>query len=236
MAREKVFRFKQFDLLNDKTAMKVGTDGVLVGAWCDVTEAKQVLDVGTGCGLIALMVAQRTRDATIKAIDLDQDAIIEAKENIANSPWSSRVEAIVADFNDYAAQEPFDLIVSNPPFFTENVMAPDQQRTMARHTLSLNYEQLISKACRLLSERGIISIITPVEAEKEIRRCVVQNNLSIGRLARVSSIVGNQPKRIMWELSKLSVTTSVEEFSICNSDRSYSSRYVALTGDFYLNL
>ena len=123
MTREKIFRFKQFGVLNDKTAMKVGTDGVLLGAWCDVAGARRVLDVGTGCGLIALMVAQRNKGAAVTAIDIDDEAVGEARINIARSPWSDRVEALCVDFNDFAAQEPYDLIVSNPPFFTEDVMA-----------------------------------------------------------------------------------------------------------------
>ena len=103
MAREKIFRFKQFGVLNDKTAMKVGTDGVLLGAWCDVGGARRVLDVGTGCGLIALMVAQRNQGAAVTAIDIDDEAVGEARINIARSPWSDRVEALCVDFNDFAA-------------------------------------------------------------------------------------------------------------------------------------
>lgn len=216
--------------------MKVGTDGVLLGAWCDVAGAKRVLDVGTGCGLIALMVAQRTRDAAIKAIDIDQNAILEAKENIANSPWSSRVEAIVADFNDYAAQKPFDLIVSNPPFFTENVMAPDRSRNLARHSVSLTMEQLIAKSKSMLTDGGCLAFIAPVEKELYIRTCVVKNAMSIKRLARVVPVEGAAPKRLMWELVKHPADTMEEMLTIRLVNASYSMQYVALTRDFYMNL
>lgn len=236
MAREKVFRFKQFNLLNDKTAMKVGTDGVLLGAWCDVSGAKRVLDVGTGCGLIALMVAQRTPDAAIKAIDVDQDAIIEAKENIANSPWCSRVDAMVANFNDYAAQEPFDLIVSNPPFFTENVMAPDRSRNLARHSVSLTMEQLIAKSKSMLTDCGCLALIAPVEQELYFRTCVVKTGMSIKRFARVVPVEGAAPKRLLWELVKTPVETVEEQITIKLNDASYSQQYIALTQDFYLKM
>ncbi len=216
--------------------MKVGTDGVLLGAWCDVASAKRVLDVGTGCGLIALMVAQRSRDAAIKAIDIDQNAILEAKENIASSPWSSRVEAIVADFNDYAAQKPFDLIVSNPPFFTENVMAPDRSRNLARHSVSLTMEQLIAKSKSLLADDGRLAFISPVEQELHIRTSVVKVTMSIKRLARVVPVEGSTPKRLLWELVKSPVETVEEQITIKLADASYSQQYIALTQDFYLKM
>ncbi|MBR5639519.1 MAG: methyltransferase [Muribaculaceae bacterium] len=236
MAREKIFKFKQFCLLNDKTAMKVGTDGVLLGAWCDVAGAQRILDVGTGCGLIALMVAQRKPDATIMAIDIDCDAVEEAMVNITNSPWGDRVEASVADFNGYFAQEPFDLIVSNPPFFTENVMAPDYSRNMARHSVTLTMEQLIDKSKLLLADDGILAFISPVEQEMSIRRCLVKTGMSIKRLARVVPVEESAPKRLMWEFVKSSVKTIEEQIIIKLANGAYSKQYITLTRDFYLNL
>ena len=115
MGREKVFKFKRFAVVNDRSAMKVGTDGVLLGAWCPVDGAKRVLDVGTGCGVIALMVSQRNPTATIVGIDIDHDAIEEATANFGHSPWSERLTAIEGDFNEWTTDEGFDLIVSNPP-------------------------------------------------------------------------------------------------------------------------
>ena len=216
--------------------MKVGTDGVLLGAWCDVTGVKRVLDVGTGCGLIALMVAQRNADAAITAIDIDQDAVNEAMVNIANSPWSNRVEALTADFNDYTAQEPFDLIVSNPPFFTENVMAPDRNRNLARHSVSLTMEHLIAKSKSMLAGDGRLALITPIEQELHIRTCVVKTAMSIKRLAIVVPVEGAAPKRILWELVKSPVETVEEQITIKHVDASYSQQYIALTQDFYLKM
>ena len=236
MSREKIFRFKQFSLLNDRTAMKVGTDGVLLGAWCGVAGAHRVLDVGTGCGLIALMVAQRNRDAAIRAIDIDQNAIEEARANVANSPWSDRVEAQCVDFNGFAAQEPYDLIVSNPPFFTENVMAPDRSRNLARHSVSLTMEQLIGRSKSMLADGGTLAFISPVEQELHIRTCVVKASMSIKRLARVVPVEGAAPKRLLWELVKPPVKSLDEEITIRYSDGSYHEQYVELTQDFYLKM
>ena len=236
MAREKVFKFKQFDLLNDKTAMKVGTDGVLLGAWCDVAGAKLVLDVGTGCGLIALMLAQRNAVAYIEAIDIDDDAVAEAKLNINNSPWNNRVEALLADFNEYETTKRYDLIVSNPPFFDNGVEAPDARRNKARHSTSLSYEQLISKSKDLLVEDGVLAIITPMEAENEIRRCAVKHHMCVKRLCEVVPIAGNPPKRLMWELVKTEVDMNKEVITICSSDKTYTQQYVVLTRDFYLKM
>lgn len=236
MAREKVFRFKQFDLLNDKTAMKVGTDGVLLGAWCDVACAKRALDVGTGCGLIALILAQRNLDVTIEAIDIDKDAVTEANFNINNSPWCSRVNALCVDFNDYDVSTCFDLIVSNPPFFDNGVEAPEDARNKARHCGTLSFEQLIAKANGMLAEDGVLAIISPIEAENDIRRCAVKYRMSIKRLCEVVPVAGNPPKRLMWELVNGDVDTYREIITICSLDNSYTQQYVELTRDFYLKM
>ena len=170
MTRENTFRFKQFAVLNDKTAMKVGTDGVLLGAWCDVCEAKSVLDVGTGCGLIALMIAQRNADCNIDCIDIDEGAIEEARINADNSPWSDRIHPFMSDFKQFICDKKYDLIVSNPPFFNNGVLAPDKSRQNARHTVELSFEQLIHKAISLLSDKGKLCLISATDAEEEITK------------------------------------------------------------------
>ena len=216
--------------------MKVGTDGVLLGAWCDVVCAKRVLDVGTGCGLIALMVAQRNRETHVEAIDIDQNAINEAKTNIDNSPWSSRVDAFCADFNDYVANEPIDLIVSNPPFFTENVMAANRSRNIARHSVTLTMEQLINISKLLLADDGKLAFISPIGQESSIRTCVVKASMWIKRFARVVPVEGAEPKRILWELVKSPTETAEEQIIIKIDDACYSQQYISLTRDFYLNM
>lgn len=234
MGREKVFRFKQFAVLNDRTAMKVGTDGVLLGAWCPVEGAKRVLDVGTGCGVIALMVAQRNASAVITGIDIDHDAIEEATLNFERSPWSGRLTAIESDFNRLAADTPFDLIVSNPPFFTNGVLPTGDARTTARHTGSLTYSQLIDGASRLLSDDGILALITPTDAEGDIVEAAAFASLPVKRITRVIPVEGAAPKRTLWLLSRRALPYHEDTLTIARSDGSFTSEYIALTGDFYL--
>ena len=147
MAREKVFRFKQFGVRHEKSAMKVGTDGVLLGAWTNAENAKKVLDIGTGTGLIALMIAQRSK-ALITGIEIDEDAAEEAYENFVSSPWGDRLRVENSDFAVFSniCNEKYDVIVSNPPYFVDSLECPDEKRGKARHTSSLSFENLIKGA------------------------------------------------------------------------------------------
>ena len=202
MGREKVFRFKQFAVKNDRTAMKVGTDGVLLGAWCPVDGAQRVLDVGTGCGVIALMIAQRNSLATIDAIDIDHDSIEEAAYNFMNSPWPERLTAIEGDFNGLDTGQRYDLIVSNPPFFTNGVLPTGEARTTARHTGALTYRQLIDGAMRLMTDGGSLALISPTDAEGDIIEAATFASLPVHQRVRVIPVEGAAPKRTLWLLSR----------------------------------
>ena len=226
MAREKVFRFKQFNVINDKTAMKVGTDGVLLGAWCDVAAARRVLDVGTGCGVIALMIAQRNTVATVA----------EAVLNFQNSPWSNRLEAELIDFNVFGTDEKFDHIVSNPPFFTSGVLPPEGSRNLARHATALSLEELVAHGKQLLTPGGLMSIIVPADAEQLIRRSAVTSGLNIGRLTAVIPVEGAAPKRLLCELVNGDATMVVESMTIQDANRNYTQQYIDMTRDFYLKM
>lgn len=234
MAREKVFRFKQFAVLNDRTAMKVGTDGVLLGAWCPVTGMRRVLDVGTGCGVIALMVAQRNPDAVIEGIDIDQAAIEEASINFERSPWSGRLTASVQDFNDIAREASYDLVVSNPPYFTHGVLPTGSARTAARHTGTLTYAQLIDGAARRLTPNGTLAMITPTDVEGAIIEAAAFASLPVRRLARVVPVEGAVPKRTLWQLSRHDQPYHEDTLTIAHSDGTFTPEYIALTRDFYL--
>lgn len=236
MAREKVFRFKQFNVINDKTAMKVGTDGVLLGAWCDVAAARRVLDVGTGCGVIALMIAQRNAVATIHAIDIEPEAVAEAVLNFQNSPWGNRLEAELIDFNVFGTDEKFDHIVSNPPFFTSGVLPPEGSRNLARHATALSLEELVAHGKQLLTPGGLMSIIVPADAEQLIRRSAVTSGLNIGRLTAVIPVEGAAPKRLLCELVNGDATTVVESMTIQDANRNYTQQYIDMTRDFYLKM
>ena len=236
MGREKVFRFKQFAVINDRTAMKVGTDGVLLGAWCPVEGMRRVLDVGTGCGVIALMVAQRNQDAVISAIDIDAAAIEEATLNFANSPWGERLTAALTDFNAMTDGECYDLIVSNPPYFNNGVLPTGDARTIARHTRSLTYRQLIEGAARLLSEDGALALTTPTDAESEIVEAATFASLPVRRVTRVVAIEGAPPKRLLWQLSRRNIAYHEDSLTIAHSDGSFTDEYIALTSAFYLKM
>ena len=236
MGREKVFRFKQFSVLNDRTAMKVGTDGVLLGAWCPVEGARRVLDVGTGCGVIALMIAQRNPMAVIDAIDIDHDAIEEATLNFKNSPWSERLTTIEGNFNDMERPGPYDLIVSNPPFFTNGVLPTGDSRTMARHTHSLTYRQLIDGAARRLSGGGTLAFITPTDAEGNIIEASTFASLPVRQKTMVIPVEGAAPKRTLWLLSRSEIPYQENTLTIAHSDGTFTSEYIALTSAFYLKM
>lgn len=236
MGRERIFRFKQFAVLNDRTAMKVGTDGVLLGAWCPVEGAKRVLDVGTGCGVIALMVAQRNSIAMIDAIEIDHDAIQEASVNFANSPWSERLTAIDGDFNELQVAESYDLIVSNPPYFTNGVLPTGDSRTTARHTATLSYRQLIDGAARLLNDEGSLALISPCDAEGEIIEASAFASLPVRKLTRVVPVEGAEAKRTLWLLSRHNIPYNETTLTIAHSDGTFTNEYIALTSAFYLKM
>ncbi len=239
MGREKVFRFKHFEVLNDRTAMKVGTDGVLLGAWCDVTGARRVLDVGAGCGVISLMVAQRNDMTQIDAVEIDKDSADEAALNFSRSPWSNRLHIEHYDFNEFAMRdmvEGYDLIVSNPPFFTNGILPPEASRMSARHTRNLTYGQLLRNAGRLLAEDGKIALITPFDNIKEIVEECVFNNLNISRKIDVISVEGLPPKRVLWELVKHPCQLLENNLVIEVAPGVYSDEYVNLCKDFYLKM
>ena len=236
MGREKVFRFKQFSVKNDLTAMKVGTDGVLLGAWCPVEDARQVLDVGTGCGVIALMIAQRNADAIIDAIDIDTDAIGEASLNFSNSPWAERLTAIHGDFNGMGEGKRYDLVVSNPPFFTNGVLPTGDARTTARHTGTLTYRQLIDGAMRLMTKDGALAFISPTDAEGDIIEAAAFASLPVRQLVRVVPVEGAAPKRTLWLLSHRDMPYHEGTITIARRDGSFTPEYIALTGAFYLKM
>ena len=167
------FAFKQFVIHHDRCAMKVGTDGVLLGAWTDVSLAHRVLEIGTGTGLVALMLAQRC-GATILAIDIDKDAVGQAQENVSASPWGNRVEVGEQDVRSYETNMLFDTIVSNPPYFIDSLKCPDGQRSTARHTDTLHADELMEKVPELLTPEGKFSLIIPFEQSEELVRYLLR--------------------------------------------------------------
>lgn len=227
------FRFKQFAVEQDSVAMKVGTDGVLLGAWAECGEARRVLDIGTGTGLIALMIAQRSDAQSIVGIDIDAAAVECAASNFENSLWPERLTAIKSSAQEYG-DGTFDLIVSNPPYFVDSLLCPDSRRTVARHTTELTFEQLDSSVCRLLDrERGRFALILPTE---QMESYLAMTKLKVVRRCDVYPLPERAVKRVMVELSFDGVqSATTESLVIENGARGdFSDQYRALTADFYL--
>ncbi len=231
-----VFRFKQFQICQDQTAMKVGTDGVLLGAWTRIGNAQTALDVGAGTGLLALMLVQRNPGLQIDAVELDVQATKQAECNIQMSPWKDRIKVFNVDFQQFKINKRYDLIISNPPFFDEQTVSPAKQRQLARHTAHLDIQRLLSQSAALLSPKGRLSIIYPANKYDEILHVANQNNLFINRLTFVKGNAKVKAKRILLELS--SRQTNVEEniLIIEHKRHVYTDTYVELTKDFYLKM
>lgn len=230
------FRFKQFTVFQDCCAMKVGTDGVLLGAWAEAYKRNNVLDVGTGTGLIALMIAQRNTNATIDAIDIDEGCVMQAKRNVFESPFSNRVDVQKSSFQDFAARNDnkYDLIVSNPPYFHNSLKSPNLHRNYARHTDSLSFYEIISDGVSLLTESGSISLILPYEFKTSVLMHAKTVGLFAKRITNVFPLPHKPAKRILIEFG-MSDTECVEDNLIVELSRhKYTDEYNALTSEFYL--
>lgn len=230
------FTFKQFTIFHDRCAMKVGTDGVLLGAWTDLSSSRRVLDIGTGTGLIALMLAQRCRNAHITAIDIDEDAVDQARGNILSSPWKDRVEAVLQDVRTLPSQPVYDTIVSNPPYFIHSLKCPDLKRNTARHTDTLEATVLLEKVSGLLVEEGRFSMVFPSEQTEDIIRLASGFGLYPSRHTSVITRPGLPPKRSLMEFRKTESTCTTDELVIELERHVYSEDYIALTRDFYLKM
>lgn len=229
------FQFKQFTVWHDKCAMKVGTDGVLLGAWADVFEVGSVLDIGTGTGLVALMMAQRC-GAYITAVEVDASAAEQARENISRSPWQDRIEVVQEDFRNFHPVKKFDLIVSNPPYFVGSLQCPDEQRTIARHAGNLTYWDLVGKASKLLSENGRFSLIIPTEAIESIQSFASRNGLHLQRKTYVITKPDTLPKRALLTFGSRQTGNKEDELLVELARHQYSKEYIELTKEFYLKM
>lgn len=233
------FRFKQFTVWHDQCAMKVGTDGVLLGAWASVGGARRILDVGTGSGVIALQMAQRAPEAHIVAVEIDPEAAQQAASNVAASPWADRIEVVCTDFAQFTTDEPFDLIISNPPYFVNALQNPDAQRAMARHTDSLSYNVLCKRVSELLAPSGQFTLISPVEQLKELTAAAEEHGLGLKVMTRVFT-KPNLCKRLILSylhLPKEGYLPKYKEDQICIQDEqgNYTEPYRQLTAPFYLH-
>lgn len=227
----KPFRFQKFNINQSEKVFRVGTDGVLLGIFCTVKNAKHILEVGTGSGLISLMLAQRNLEAEILAIELNSDAAKLASENFKDSPFKKQLQVIHKDYKKFKTEIKFDLIVSNPPYFEENSSEKD---VIARQQTELNFDDLIEKSAQFLSDKGLLSVIIPYEEGANFEKKCSEMNLHLHRKIKIFGIKNAKPKRWILEFSNEQKDIEESEFVIEKSPRVYSDEYLELTKDFHV--
>lgn len=243
--RETVFRFKQFEVANRLSAMKVGTDGVLLGAWTEAESPARILDIGCATGVIALMMAQRFQSATVTGVEIDSTAANEAACNFVLSPWAERLQVINEDILTTTVEAlggKFDLIVCNPPFFTNGALASDIARRTARHDTSLPLDRLIEKSSSLLNPCGTLNMILPSDREIQLHEPAVLYGFELTRLTRLTTVPYKPPRRILVELTLCSDKSNATPcplhptaMSIHDGQGGFSAEYSNLVKNFYLH-
>ena len=235
-----MFSFKQFSIQQDKTAMKIGTDGVLLGAWTPLdSNPNAILDIGAGTGIIALMLAQRSAAEQIDALEIDDDAYEQATDNFENSPWSDRLFCYHAGLDEFIEEpeDEYDLIVCNPPFYTDDYKTNNKQRDLARFSDAMPFDELIEAADLLLSENGIFSVIIPHKEEENFISLANMLELYPTKITRVKGTPTSDIKRSLLAFSRKKDSDFViDELTIETSRHNYTEKYIALTKDFYLKI
>jgi tRNA1Val (adenine37-N6)-methyltransferase len=253
-----VFRFKRFEVVNERSAMKVNTDGVLLGALMTMLPTdRTLLDIGTGTGTIALMSAQRlftcgichadrsaeNKDSSesegpasrIDAIDIDEASAEEAEANFRNSPWSEVLHAYHTSLDEFASDRKYDLIFSNPPYFEDSLNAPEERRNNARHTSTgLSYREILDFASQRLTDNGRVAFVLPAETEAALCRHARMNGLHLFRIVRVRTVPRKEPSRIIAEFSRTRIDTPEDTVLTIQNEGKYTEEYLSLMRDFYL--
>lgn len=235
----KPFQFKQFSVEQDQCAMKIGTDGVLLGAWSNINKRPfAILDIGSGTGLIALMLAQRSDADMIDAIEIDGDAYEQSVENFERSPWADRLYCYHAGLDEFVDEldEKYDLIISNPPFYTEEVSSGNEARDIARQNISLPFDELLDGVSKLLEDEGIFTTIIPYKEEEAFIKIASTFNLFPNRITRVKGNPSSEIKRSLLEFSFSENTINISELIIEKERHLYTREYIELTKEFYLKM
>lgn len=231
------FRFKQFTINQEKCAMKVGTDGCLLGAWVDLSSSQRILDVGCGSGLIAIMAAQRCPTATITGIEIDNEAASQAAENAESSPWAERIKIICKDFLKFCPEETFDTIVSNPPYFNNSLKCPNEKRNKARHDDSLPCNEFLTHANRLLSPNGTLSVIIPTDQQETWLTEAEECGYKAKRITRVHTRKELAAKRVLIEFRKSTAEECrTDDFNLEETPGVFSAEATEMLSPFYLKL
>ena len=230
----KPFRFKQFEVYQGRSAMRVGTDAVLLAAWAHVTSATHILDVGTGTGVIALICAQRNNLAHVEAIEIDAGSAEDARENFDKSPWNNQLRLHEGDFLKIVSKEKFEVIISNPPYFSQSLRASDPSRNAARHDDSLPAEAFMKQAKTLLAPNGRISLIFPKHQLERWTEAAKEFNFFPDRICHVFTLAYKDSSRVMAEFKReINGETKLESLLIEKSPGEFSEAYKLLTKDYY---
>ena len=230
------FKFKQFKVAQDKSAMKIGTDGVLLGAWSGLENSRNILDIGCGTGLICLMAAQRNPSTLITGIELEVNAFKQATENCKKSKWSNRISIIYSSLQSFNSSSKFDLIISNPPFFSGSTESEDSERNLARNTHTLPFKYLIEKSKALLDKNGKFIVIIPFASKTKFCDLANNNNLFLNKICFIKGNISSPIKRIMMEFSFAKSKLIKEELTIEVDRHQYTKEYISLCKDFYLKM
>lgn len=238
LTKDKVFRFKQFEVSQDVSVMKVNSDGVLLGAWADTSKATNILDIGTGTGVIALMAAQKSQQANVVGVEIDESSCKQAQANFSNSPWSSNLKLVSSTIQKFGKEssEKFDHILSNPPFFSGGTLSENQPKNIVRHTIKLAHGDLLLAIRRLLAEDGKVSIILPIIEGLRFMEIVKRYRFHVSRKTIMRPRVEKPAERLLFEFSKVESGECIENEIVMyqGSTKEYTNQYKELTKDFYL--
>ena len=233
------FTFKQFSVNQDRCAMKIGTDGVLLGAWTPIiNNPYNVLDIGAGTGILSLMLAQRSNAEQIDAIEIDEDAYEQCVENFEASPWGDKLFCFHAGLDEFVdePEDEYDLIISNPPFYTDDYKSDNTSRDLARFEDALPFEELIEAAALLLSDNGIFSVIIPYKEEEQFVSLCKELDLFPLKITRVKGTPTSEIKRCLLAFCRMEQTPLIDELVIEISRHNYTPEYIELTKEFYLKM
>ena len=232
-----IFYFKQFSVKDDRSTMRVGTDAVLLGAAVNVKGAKSILEIGTGCGIIALALAQRS-EALIDALEVDDESVIQAKQNVEASPWKGRIEIIHCPLQEFLPEgdRKYDLIVSNPPYFSGTFKSFKSKRNISRHNERLTFDELIEKSDELLNDAGSLWIILPVKESLEFIDKAQRSGFFLNYLLKIIPKTGKVYNRVIIQLKREEVPEiKIETLTHWNANGSWAGEFKRFTGDFYID-